>query len=226
MKTSKDDLPFWMYWGAHEYPTRSMSPVQPPCEPHPVFIACRMLLALSLLTGVIYPLVVTGIAKVALRRTASGSIVLRDGQPVGSELLAQRFVATQYFWPRPSAGDDSTHYATVPSSASNLGPTSSNLMALVCARADHFRAAHGLPNNVAVPPDMLFTSGSGLDPHISPASARLQIQRVAQARHYDAATTERLRQLVEQSVVPPQLGFLGEPRVNVLYLNLTLDQLQ
>jgi len=226
MKTSKDDLPFWMYWGAQAYPRRSMTPAEPSREPHPAFIACRMLLVLSLVTGLIYPLVVTGIAKVALRRTASGSIVLRDGQPVGSELLAQRFAAAKYFWPRPSAGDDGTNYVAVPSSASNLGPTSSNLMALVRARADQFRAAHGLPDNATVPPDMLFASGSGLDPHISPASARLQIQRVAQARHYDAATTERLRQLVEQSVEPPQLGFLGEPRVNVLHLNLTLDQLQ
>jgi K+-transporting ATPase ATPase C chain len=161
-----------------------------------------------------------------LQRTASGGIVLRDGQPVGSELLAQRFVAAQYFWPRPSAGDDGTDYATLPSSASNLGPTSSNLVTLVRTRADQFRAAHGLPDKAAVPPDMLFASGSGLDPHISPASARLQIQRVAQARHYDAAATERLRQLVEQCVEPPQLGFLGEPRVNVLHLNLALDRLR
>jgi len=225
MKTSKDKLPFWMYWGAEAYPDRGMAPARPSGEPHPAFIACRMLLVLSLLTGLIYPLVVTGIAKVALQRMASGSIVLRDGQSVGSELLAQHFAAAHYFWPRPSAGDDGTNYATVPSSASNLGPTSSSLVALVRARGDKFRVAHGLPDNAVVPPDMLFASGSGLDPHISPASARLQIQRVAQARHYGVATTERLRQLVEQCVEPPQLGFLGEPRVNVLHLNLTLDQL-
>jgi potassium-transporting ATPase KdpC subunit len=113
----------------------------------------------------------------------------------------------------------------VPSSASNLGPTSSKLMAQVRSRSDLFRAANKLPNEVSVPSDMLFASGSGLDPDISPPSARLQILRVAEARHFDGATTERLRQLVEASIEPPQFGFLGEPRVNVFRLNLALDLL-
>jgi K+-transporting ATPase ATPase C chain len=182
-------------------------------------------LLLSLLTGLIYPLAVTGIATVMLPRRASGSILLRGGRPVGSALLAQRFACTRYFWPRPSAGDDGTNYSTLASSASNLGPTSSHLAAVVRARADRFRAAHGLSEEVVVPPEMLFTSGSGLDPHISPASARIQVQRIAQARHFDTAATERLRQLVERSIEPPQLGFLGEPRVNVLSLNLKVDEL-
>jgi K+-transporting ATPase ATPase C chain len=225
MKTPKDDLPFWMHWGAVEYRASAMTPCQSPRETHPVFIACRMLLLLSLLTGLIYPLVVTGIATAMLPRRASGSILLRGGRPVGSALLAQRFAGARHFWPRPSAGDDGTNYATLASSASNLGPTSSKLAALVRARADRFRAAHGLSKDEAVPPDMLFASGSGLDPHISPASARLQIHRVAEARQFDATATGRLRQLVERSIEPPQVGFLGEPRVNVLYLNLNLDKL-
>src|SRR5262245_840534 len=128
MKNSKDNLPFWMYWGAVAHPDQSMATAQPSREPHPVFTAWRMLLVLSLLVGLFYPWVVTGIAKVTLRRTASGSIVQRDGKSVGSELLAQRIVGAQYFWPRPSTGDDGTNYATVASSASNLGPTSSNLL--------------------------------------------------------------------------------------------------
>jgi K+-transporting ATPase ATPase C chain len=202
-----------------------MTPTPLPRETHPLLIAFRMLLLLSILTGLVYPFVVTGIARIIASRRASGSILLRDGKPLGSELLAQRFADTRYFWPRPSAGDDGTNYATLASIASNLGPTSSNLVALVRTRADRFRTAHGLSKNDPVPPDMLFASGSGLDPHISPISARLQIQRVAQARHLNAAEIEQLRQLVKRSIEPPQLGFLGEPRVNVLYLNLNLDRL-
>jgi len=226
MKTSNDTLAFWKYWGTLEFQPPAPTAVQSAQEPHPLRIACRMLVVLSLLTGLIYPLLVAGIATVGFPKRASGSIVFRDGRPVGSGLLAQRFADSRYFWPRPSAGDDGTSYATVASSAGNLGPTSSNLSVLVAARADRFRAAHGLSKDDPVPSDMLFASGSGLDPHISPASARLQIARVAEARHFDAATTERLRRLVEQSIEGPQLGFLGEARVNVLRLNLAVDLLQ
>jgi K+-transporting ATPase ATPase C chain len=226
MKTTQDDLPFWMYWGALDDRPGPREPIHSPGEMHPAFIACWMLLLLSLGTGLVYPLVVTGIASFLLPGKASGSILQRSGQPVGSALLAQRFVGTRYFWPRPSAADDGTNYSTLSSSASNLGPTSSNLAALVRARADRFRAAHELSKEVVIPPEMLFASGSGLDPHISPASARLQIQRVAQARRFGPPATDRLRQLVERAIEPPQLGFLGEPRVNVFYLNLKLDELQ
>jgi K+-transporting ATPase ATPase C chain len=196
------------------------------CRLHPALVACRMLLVLSLLTGLAYPLLVTAIAALLMPGKASGSLIANKAHPVGSSLLAQRFASDRYFWPRPSAGDDGTHYATIPSSASNWGPTSSNLAASVHARMDRFRTAHGLAGDDVVPPDMVFASGSGLDPHISPASARLQIQRVAQARAFDSERTERLRQLVEQAIEPPQFGFLGEPRVNVLHLNLSLDRLQ
>lgn len=193
---------------------------------HPAVTACRMLLVLSLLTGLAYPLLVAGIAGLVMPGRASGSMVLVKGQPVGSKLLAQRFAGERYFWPRPSAGDNGTTYATVPSSASNLGPTCANLDALVRVRVDRFRAAHGLSNEATVPSEMVFASGSGLDPHISPASARMQIQRIAQARRFDSRQTERLRRLVEACLEPAQFGFLGEPRVNVLHLNLSLDRLQ
>ena len=226
MKTPNRDLPFWMWWGRFTSPFAAQCSGQPRRDLHPALIACRMLLVLSVLAGLVYPLFVTAIATLAFPVKASGSLVLNRGQPVGSALLAQRFAADKYFWSRPSAGDDGTNYATLPSGASNLGPTSSNLALLVRARFERFRAAHGVPGDVAVPPEMVFASGSGVDPHISPASARMQIQRVARARQLHAATTERLRRLVEQSVEPPQLGFLGEPRVNVLGLNLALDQLQ
>ena len=226
MKTANDH-PLWSrHRDVLEHSPCALTPVQSDHEPSPVSVACRMLLVMSCLAGLVYPLAVTGIVNITMSGRAAGSLVLRKGQPVGSELLAQRFGDLRYFWPRPSAGDDGRRYASVPSSASNLGPTSSNLAALVHARAARFRAAHRLSPDVPVPADMLFASGSGLDPHISPASARLQIQRVAQARECDAAATERIRKLVEQAVEPPQLGFLGEPRVNVLYLNLSLDALE
>jgi potassium-transporting ATPase KdpC subunit len=225
MKNPHDNLPFWMLWGALDDRPNAMTPTQSLLETHTAWIAFRLLLVVSILTGLIYPLAVTGIATILFPQAASGSLVLRGGQPVGSVLMAQRFSSPRYFWPRPSAEDDGTQHSILASEASNLGPTSSHLAALVCARAARFRMANGLSEKDPVPPDMLFASGSGLDPDISPASARLQIQRVARARKLDAATTERLRQLVERSIEPPQLGFLGEPRVNVFLLNLKLDEL-
>src|ERR1700722_10505793 len=188
--------------------------------------AVRLFLALTILTGVIYPLLVTGIAKAFFARQADGSLVTVSGKIVGSELLAQRFGNDDYFWPRPSAGDDGTNYATVASSASNLGPTSSNLVATVQSRIAAFQTANGLATNATVPAEMVFASGSGLDPHISPEAARLQINRVATARKFSPDKKNKLGALVEQSIEPPQLGFLGEPRVNVLKLNLALDSLE
>lgn len=188
--------------------------------------AVRIFLALTVLTGVVYPLIVTGIAKALFSKQAEGSLVTVNGKIVGSELLAQRFGADNYFWPRPSAGDDGTNYATVASSASNLGPTSSNLVATVQARIASFQTANGLATNAPVPADMAFASGSGLDPHISPEAARLQINRVVTARKFSEAQKVKLTALVEQTVEPPQWGFLGEPRVNVLKLNLALDTLK
>lgn len=163
----------------------------------------------SVLTGVIYPLAITGISQVAFHDKANGSLVGRNGQPVGSELLAQKFESPRYFWPRPSAGD----YGTVPSGASNLGPTSAALRSNV--------TAHAAKLGANAPADLLFASGSGLDPHISPEAARFQIARVATARGVSA---DQIAALVEKFVEPPQWGFLGEARVNVLKLNLALDQ--
>jgi len=190
-----------------------------------ILSALRMLLVLTLLTGVLYPAVVTLVAEVVFPRQAAGSVITVDGKIVGSELLAQRFANATYFWPRPSAGDDLTNYVTVASAASNKGPTAADLKSNVTVRAVAFRQAHGLKPDAPVPSDMLFTSGSGLDPHISPEAARLQIERVALERKFSAEQKQRLVTLVEQSIEPPQLGFLGEPRVNVLKLNIGLDQL-
>ena len=186
-----------------------------------LLLALRMFVALTLLTGAIYPLAVTGMVQLLFAKQSRGSLVERDGQIVGSARLAQNFTNAAYFWPRPSAGD----FATVPSGASNQGPTSADLKRAVAARAQHWRTALHLPPTALVPADLLLASGSGLDPDISPAAARFQIDRVAQARHFTPDQQRRLARLVEQRIEPPQLGFLGEPRVNVLLLNLALDSL-
>lgn len=178
-----------------------------------------MLLILTLLTGVIYPLVVTGIAQLLFPYQANGSLLGDEAQPVGSALLGQANTDPGYFWPRPSA----TGYDTMPSGGSNLGPTSAVLAEQVAQRAAEFQAAHGLAAGAPLPVEMLFASGSGLDPHISPDAALLQVGRVAAARGLDDA---QVAALVEENVEGTQLGFLGQPRVNVLLLNLALDDLE
>lgn len=172
--------------------------------------ALRALLVLTLLTGVLYPLVCTGLARVFFPWEAGGSLVIDNGRVIGSALLAQKFEHRRYFWPRPSAAD----YATVASGASNLGPTSAELRKVVALRREQFGRD--------APPDLLTASGSGLDPHVSPAAARAQVVRVAEARRLPSSA---IAALVEAHTEPPQLGFLGEPRVNILALNRALDRL-
>jgi K+-transporting ATPase ATPase C chain len=184
-----------------------------------IFTAVRALAVLSLLTGLLYPLLVTGVAQVLFPWRANGSLILSSETVIGSELIGQRFSDPKYFWPRPSAVD----YQALPSSGSNLGPTSQVLSAQVRQRENELRAQNGLSPETPLPADLLFASGSGLDPHISPAAARLQIERISGERGLEP---EQLAALVEAQIEPPQLGFLGEPRVNVLLLNLALDRLK
>ncbi len=176
----------------------------------------RHLLLWTVLTGLAYPVIVTVIAQLALPKPANGSLVERHGKLVGSALLAQQFQGTNYFWPRPS----SATYATVPSGASNLGPTSGQQQTNVINNLAAFRSGNNLATNADVPADMVYASGSGLDPDISPAAAELQVARVAAARGMAA---DKVRALVTRYTQAPQLGFLGQPRVNVLLLNLGLD---
>jgi K+-transporting ATPase ATPase C chain len=188
-----------------------------------ILTALRLFLMMTLLTGLLYPLAVTGVGQVFFSHQANGSVLKNAQSKVcGSELLAQKFDSMIYFQPRPSA----CGYETVPSYASNQGFTSAGLQKAVQERRVAFRTRNGLTAMHDVPADMVFTSGSGLDPHISPESARLQIDRIAKARGFSAEKINALQSLVENAVEPAQMSILGAPRVNVLKLNLALDTLQ
>ncbi len=175
----------------------------------------------TILTGLIYPLIVTGVAQRLFPRQANGSPIVRDGQAVGSTLIGQPFDDAKYFWGRAS-GTAPFPYNAGASSGSNLGPTNETLRKAIRSRIEALRAAD--PNNQApIPIDLVTASASGLDPHVSPAGALYQVRRVARARGLDDAT---VRHVVEQHIEGRQLGILGEPRVNVLQLNVALDAMR
>jgi K+-transporting ATPase ATPase C chain len=179
----------------------------------------RIFLVLTILTGLLYPGAVTGLCQLFFRPQANGSLITKNGSIVGSSLIGQNFIKAGYFHPRPSsAGPDG--YDASASSGSNLGPTSRRLIERVKADIEKFRREnpdyHG-----PIPADIITASGSGLDPHISPASARAQASRVANAR---GISVDQVNSLIAQYTEAPSFGFLGDPRVNVLLLNLALDQ--
>jgi K+-transporting ATPase ATPase C chain len=173
---------------------------------------------LTLVTGVAYPLVVTGIGQALFPAQAAGSLIQRDGKAVGSALIGQNFVDPGHFWGRPSATGPQPNNA-VASSGSNLGPLNPALVDAVKGRVEALRAADP-DNKFPVPVELVTASASGLDPHISPAAALFQVQRVAKARNIDAA---KVRTLVAENTHSPILGIMGEPVVNVLRLNLALE---
>jgi K+-transporting ATPase ATPase C chain len=180
--------------------------------------AIRALIVFTVITGVAYPLIVTGIAQVAFREQANGSLLREGDKVLGSRLIGQPFSDPKYFWSRLSATSPMS-YNGASSSGSNLGPTNPALKEAVAGRVKALRDA-GADAQKPVPVDLVTASGSGLDPHISPAAAEYQIPRVAKARNLPE---EKVRELVQKYSEGRQLGFLGEPRVNVLALNLALD---
>jgi potassium-transporting ATPase KdpC subunit len=183
--------------------------------------ALTVFLLLTAVTGVIYPLLVTGVARLAFPEKANGSLIRLEGVYTGSELIGQPFDDPKYFWGRPSATPDFP-FNSASSSGSNLGPSNPALIEAVKTRMGALKKADP-GNQSSIPIDLVTSSGSGLDPHISPAAAFYQISRVARAR---GMSEEKVRHLVDQFTEPRQWGFLGEPRVNVLKLNLALDRLQ
>ncbi len=183
--------------------------------------ALGMLLVFTVLTGLAYPLIVTGIAQAAFGDKADGSLIERDGELVGSSLIGQPFTEPEYFHPRPSAAGDG--YDGAASSGSNLGPTNDDYLASVAERVEAYRETNGLDDDERVPVDAVTAAGSGLDPHISVANARLQARRVADER---GMSVDEVMDLIDEHTSSRSLGFLGEPGVNVLELNLALDEIE
>jgi K+-transporting ATPase ATPase C chain len=183
--------------------------------------ALVLFFTLSLLTGIAYPLAVTGLAHILFPAQAGGSLILRDGMPVGSRLIGQNFSDPKHFWGRPSATSPMAYNAAA-SSGSNQGPLNPALTDAVKSRVQALRAADP-GNTAAVPVDLVTASASGLDPHISPAAARYQVARVAKAR---GLPVQQVQRLVEAQTDTPRFSFLGEAQVNVLELNLALASLR
>jgi len=183
--------------------------------------AAIILITFTIFLGIVYPLAVTGISMLLFPTQAGGSLIYKDGQAVGSSLIGQNFSDPKYFHGRPSAAGAEGYDATS-SSGSNLGPTNKKLIDSVAERVKTVRSDNDLRADALIPADLVTASGSGLDPHISPTSALLQAGRVARARNLPE---KQVRNLIEDNIENRELGFLGEPRVNVLKLNFALDAL-
>jgi len=187
-----------------------------------LIISLKIFLFFTVLTGIIYPLFVTGIAQVVFPYKANGSLIVKNNQVIGSELIGQQFDSTIYFSSRPSA----TSYNPLPSGGSNYGLTNVKLKNLVVERNRQFNTFNLLDSTNTVPSEMLFASASGLDPHISPQAAALQVDRIAKVRNFNSAQKQKLLQCVTDLTENPQYLCLGESRINVLLLNLKADEIK
>lgn len=181
----------------------------------------KLFLWLTLVTGIIYPLLITGIAQLTMKKKADGDFISYNGKIIGAKLISQKFESKKYFWPRPSA----VEYNPLPSGGSNLGSTSAALKKVINDRKQKILQTN---NNVSndIPSELLYASGSGLDPHISPATAHFQIDRIIKARGLDNKTgKQELKDLIDRMTLQRRFGFLGQPCLNVLMLNKALDEL-
>jgi len=186
-----------------------------------ILIAIKIFALFTILLGLIYPLLITGIAQLTFPEKANGSLIIQDNKVIGSELIGQKFDTIIYFSSRPSA----TGYNLLPSGGSNLGPTSSQLKQQVADRTTLWVKSNPTSDPENIPAEMLFASASGLDPHISPNAAVLQVDRIAEVRQLSGDKKQKLIQSIKELSEAPQFGFLGEARINVLLLNIELDKL-
>ena len=186
-----------------------------------LLISLKIFALLTILLGVTYPLFITGIAQLAFPEKANGSLIVQGNKVIGSELIGQKFDSAVYFSSRPSATD----YNTLPSGGSNLGPTSSKLKQLVTDRKAQLIEYNQLSGSEMIPSDMLYASASGLDPHISPKAALMQVDRIVKVRQFDTTQKQQLMKFITELSQGPQFSFLGDNRINVLLLNLELDKL-
>ena len=187
-----------------------------------IIISLKLFFLFTLLLGLAYPLLITGVAQIAFPEKANGSLILRDNKIIGSELIGQQFDSATYFWPRPSA----INYNPIPSGGSNYALTNSKLREIVYHRKQQFITSNFLDSTVIIPSEMLFASASGLDPHISKKAALLQVNRIAKARKFNSIQQQKLLECVEKFTEAPQYLVLGIERVNVLLLNLEIDKIK
>lgn len=187
-----------------------------------IITGTKYLIIVTLITGILYPLLITGIANLFFSEKARGSLIKRNEIVIGSTLIGQNFEKPEYFHGRPSA----INYNPMPSGASNLSPMNPVLKNLVTSRKKDFLQANLLSDTTHLPPEMLFSSASGLDPHISPESAMMQFERIAKARGFDQAEKLKLVALIKNMSEIRQFSLLGEPRINVFLLNLKTDSLK
>ena len=187
-----------------------------------ILTSIKIFAVLTVLCGVAYPLLVTGVAQLVFPEKANGSLIVHGGNVVGSGLIGQKFDQDNYFWSRPSATD----YSAMPSGGSNLGPSSTKLKQLVDERTERWNTCNLDTGKEPIPSEMLLASASGLDPHITPKSAMLQIDRIAKARKFNDEKIQQLIKIVNKQTELPQFSFLGESRINVLVLNLALDTIK
>jgi K+-transporting ATPase ATPase C chain len=187
-----------------------------------LIITIKAFLLLTLLTGMVYPLVITGIAFCCFPSSSNGNLLVKNDTIIGSSLLGQNFTSDRYFHSRPSA----TGYQALPSGGTNLGPTSQKLKASTFQNRINFIENNQLDSLRVIPAEMMFSSASGLDPHISPEAAKLQVDRICRARKFSGTQRDSLVHLIKQMTEGPQLIILGEPRINVLELNIALDEVR